>query len=177
MKLYKFNGRTLNYQPVRYGLAIILILMTSICIILGLMYSEKKEIKYIETESVPIVVGSSNIFSSHELKQYIRSLNIRHADIVYAQAVLESNNFKSRIFIESNNLFGMKKAMQRPTTCTGTHRGHASYSNWRQSVLDYALFQAAFLRDLKTREQYLSYLAQNYAEDPNYVTKLKSIIK
>jgi uncharacterized FlgJ-related protein len=177
MKLYKFNSKTLNYQPVRYGLAVILILITSLAIMIGLAYSEKKEIKYIETEAHPVIITEGNHFSSHQLKQYIRSLNIRHADIVYAQAVLESNNFKSRIFIESNNLFGMKKAMQRPTTCTSTHRGHAMYSDWKQSVMDYALFQAAFLRDLKTREQYLNYLAQNYAEDPNYVTKLKSIIE
>jgi uncharacterized FlgJ-related protein len=177
MKIYKFNSRTLNYQPVRYGLAIILILITSLIIMIGLSINEKKEIKYIESESHPFIIKESNHFSSHKLKQYICSLNIRHADIVYAQAVLESNNFKSRIFIESNNLFGMKKATQRPTTCTSTHRGHAMYSNWKESVIDYALFQAAFLRDLKTREQYLSYLAQNYAEDPNYVTKLKSIIE
>jgi len=98
-----------------------------------------------------------------------------HPDIVYAQAMLESNNGRSKIFRESNNLFGMKLAKNRPTTAIDEQFGHAYYSTWKASVIDYALYQSAYLRGL-SKESYFKYLSQNYAEDVEYVNKLKAII-
>ena len=92
-----------------------------------------------------------DVFSPEALEKYLSELNIRHADIVYSQAKLESGNFSSKIFKENNNLFGMKRARQRATTATGENRGHATYSSWRQ---------------------YIEYLGRNYAQDANYTKKL-----
>jgi hypothetical protein len=39
------------------------------------------------------------------------------------------------------------------------------------------MFQAAYLNDIKTEEEYFQYLRANYAEDSMYVEKLKKIIK
>jgi flagellum-specific peptidoglycan hydrolase FlgJ len=51
------------------------------------------------------------------------------------------------------------------------------FESWRDCVLDYAFYQAAYLSDIKTESQYFAYLGANYAEDPTYVEKLKKIIK
>ena len=131
----------------------------------------------ITEEAKTIVLKEYNEFSEEKLDLYIEELNLKFPKIVKAQAVLETHNFKSNIFLVNNNLFGMKVASLRPTTAKGHNLGHAYYDNWRQSVLDYAFFQAAYLRSIKTEDEYFQYLAANYAEDTLYVNKLKKIIK
>jgi hypothetical protein len=117
------------------------------------------------------------IFKEEELIAYIEELNIKFPHIVIAQAKLESGNYNSKIFKENHNLFGMKEAKVRISTNKGTNRGHAMYESWQQCVIDYALYQATYLSKFKTEEQYYSYLAKHYAENANYVTKVKQIAK
>jgi flagellum-specific peptidoglycan hydrolase FlgJ len=71
----------------------------------------------------------------------------------------------------------MKEAALRANLATGTNRGHALYDNWQDSVVDYALYYSTYLYDIKTEGEYFEYLRQNYAEDPTYVERLKSLIK
>jgi flagellum-specific peptidoglycan hydrolase FlgJ len=73
-------------------------------------------------------------------------------------------------------LFGLKVAVQRATTAKGEQYGHAYYNNWRESVQDYALFFNRYLANIQTSDKYFEFLKQNYAEDPNYVNKLKTIV-
>ena len=115
-------------------------------------------------------------FSEEKLVNYIKELNIRFPHIVLAQAKLETGNFKSRLFRENNNLFGMKCATKRPFIHKGEHRGHAKYDRWQDCVIDYALYQAAYLSDKRTESEYFDYLSGNYAEDTNYIITLKRII-
>jgi hypothetical protein len=115
-----------------------------------------------------------NLFSKENLARLIYNLKIAHPDIVMAQAIIESGNFKSNIFKENNNLFGMKMPEYRKTTAIGTNRGHAVYRNWRESVIDYALWQGKRAR-YSTTNQYLRRL-RSYAADPNYITKIKKRI-
>jgi flagellum-specific peptidoglycan hydrolase FlgJ len=114
------------------------------------------------------------LFSKENMIRLIYDLNIAHPDIVIAQAIIESGNFKSNIFKENNNLFGMKMPEYRKTTAIGTNRGHAVYSSWRESVIDYALWQGKRARYQNTN-QYLRRL-KSYAADPNYITKIKQRI-
>lgn len=116
-------------------------------------------------------------FTEEKLIEYVKELNIKFPHIVLAQARLESGNFKSNIFKENNNLFGMKEAKQRISTNKGTNLGHAKYESWKECVLDYALYQATYLSKFKTEEQYYSYLADNYAANGRYVKLLKDIAK
>ena len=102
-------------------------------------------------------------------------MNLDYPDRVYAQAVLESGNFNSKLFRESNNLYGMKVPYSRNNLSIGSKNGYSVYKNWRHSVIDYGLFQSSYLRN-KTRSEYMRYLSNNYAEDPNYVNKLNRII-
>lgn len=137
------------------------------------------EVKYISEETKAIIINQSikeNEFSAENLRAYLLELNIKFPHIVYAQARLESGNFKSQIFKTNNNLFGMKIARKRPTTNKGEENGHAYYDTWKESVQDYAFFQAAYLNDIKSESEYLEYLNANYAGTPNYINLLNDIM-
>jgi uncharacterized FlgJ-related protein len=137
---------------------------------------QKDGIGSLSNEERTVVIKQIDPFKVQELKDYLVELKVKFPDIVYAQARLESNGFSSRIFKENNNMFGMKQSTRRSSTNKGEQFGHAYYDTWRESVLDYALWQCKYLSSIHTRAEYLQYLKQNYAEDPNYYNKLIKII-
>lgn len=148
----------------------------------GVVYNLSSNSKLItiqkETEKISRIIIKNEVqFSERELKNLLLELNIRFPHIVLAQSKLESGNFKSHIFLENNNMFGMKEAKRRPTTNKGTQNGHAYFESWKDCVIDYAFYQAAYLNDLKTEEQYYQYLSANYAEDSGYVVKVRQMAK
>lgn len=116
-------------------------------------------------------------FSEQDLVAYLKELNVKYPHIVLAQAKLETGNFTSLIFKQNNNLFGMKQARSRATTSKGTFFNHAIYNSWKESVLDYALYSSKHLNKISSEEQYIAYLGEYYAQDPNYSSKLKKIIE
>ncbi len=128
-------------------------------------------------EAKLIVMRENNEFSKQKFKEYVLSLNVKFPNIVMAQAELESSHFNSVMFHENNNMFGMKPAKLRPTTNKGENRGHAYFDSWKDCVLDYAFYSATYLNEIKTEAEYLNYLKSSYAEDPNYINKLKTILK
>jgi len=179
--IYKFDKESLTYKNVSKHLALavigIIVLFTAITSIF--MLKRVNDIRYISAETKSIIIKEStkeNEFSPQKLKAYILELNIKFPHIVYAQARLETGNFKSEIFKTNHNLFGMKVATLRPTTNKGEENGHAYYEGWRESVVDYAFYQAQYLSDIKTEAEYLQYLKANYAEAPNYMTQLQIIL-
>ena len=106
---------------------------------------------------------------------YVMSeLRIEHPHIAYAQMVLESGHCKSHLVKTNNNYFGMKEPCKRCTVSLGKKKGYASYKNWVWSVLDYALWQQHCAPNL-SEEEYLEFLGEIYAEDKDYVEKVKSI--
>ncbi len=178
--LYKYDNEKLEFISIRRRQFFERFLLTGFVIFTFIAISSftPTNIKVIEepTENSLIILDGSREFSPEALKAALENLNVKYPDIVYAQAVQETGSFRSAIFIENNNLFGMKAAKVRATTNRGTNRGHAIYDSWYESVLDYALYQSRYLGRLN-RDQYFQYLRQNYAEDPNYVNRLKAIIK
>ena len=176
---YKFNKETLLPEKVNVtnktltgvGVAIGLLL------VLGFTSKPKDKVQDLSQEERLIVIREYNEFSETKLIEKIRQLNFRYPHIILAQAKLESGHFKSTIFLENNNMFGMKEAKLRANLAKGTNRGHAYYETWQESVIDYALYYSSYLRSIKTEGEYFEYLRQNYAEDPTYVQRLKQIIK
>ena len=182
MKLYKFDKDKMNYVHATKSYLIVLgliVLSNTFTFFYGYFNQVNKlnSIEYITEETKMLIISEQNEFSEAKLKEYILELNIKFPHIVLAQAQLETGFFKSKIFKENNNLFGMKLARRRPRTALGVENNHAYYNNWKESVLDYALFAAAYLSDIKTEHQYLEYLKANYAEDPLYFNKLLKLIK
>jgi uncharacterized FlgJ-related protein len=99
-------------------------------------------------------------------------------DIVFAQAVLESGNLKSRLTKENNNIFGMKRPSKRHTTSVGISHGYAVYDSWRESIEDYYLFQEMLFSKHKfTRSSYLDYLDKYYSTTKGYKNRVLQIIK
>ena len=176
--IYKFDKETLNYKRVTGKIALLIFAVG--CLVSGLMalltINKINDVKYISQETKNIILKERDEFTKEKLKAYIIELNIKYPHIVMAQAQIESGNFKSQIFRINRNCFGMKVATKRPTTNKGQENDHAYYNSWRESVQDYAMFVAAYLNDIRTEKEYFEYLKQNYAQDTNYISKLKNII-
>jgi hypothetical protein len=127
-----------------------------------------KQVVHDTIVTAPIKPTRENIY------KYIVACGIKHPDIVYRQALLESG-FCSNIYRRANNLFGMRVARSRPTTAKGEYSGFARYDNWMESVQDYALYQAAYMRKARTRAQYFNALDDSYCVGHGYSTKLRSL--
>lgn len=124
-----------------------------------------------------VSVTTTDTFTPEAFKSYLKDLQIQFPHIVYAQACLETGHFSSQIFKSNNNLFGMREARGRVSTNKGAENGHAVYQHWRESVLDYALFQCCYLKNIHSEAEYYEYLSKNYAEDSTYVSKVKVLAK
>lgn len=174
---YKYDKHELKYVKVKWIptalKALVGILITSM--FLGLSFKRETKEKYTE-EEVMIFTAKQNLFSNEKFIEEIKNLNFKFPHIVYAQSVLETGHFKKPIFLENNNLFGMKEAVVRLTTSVGTQDGHAIYKNWKESLYDYAFYYATYLNKIDNEDDYIAYLGQKYAEDPQYASKIRSIL-
>jgi len=118
-----------------------------------------------------------NKFTEEKLIDLLKELNVKFPYIVLAQAKLETGNFKSNVFKQNNNLFGMKEARVRVKTAKGTNLNHAYYDNWQESVYDYAFYQCRYMSRARTEAEYFAALDASYAEANYYSGTLKGIIK
>lgn len=100
--------------------------------------------------------------TEENLRKELKRNNIRHPEIVIAQAKLESNLGKSSVYKRTNNLFGLKKGDR-----------YRKFSHWSQSVLAYKnLVQSKY--DGGNYYKFLDNLP--YASDDNYTDKLKTLL-
>lgn len=123
-----------------------------------------------------VVVQQDNNVTKEKLYEQIIKFGIKFPDIVFAQAMIESGELTSKLFKTANNMFGMRFPSIRETTAQGkTTSGYSRYEDWNFGVYDYFLWQDHMLRnrDEITKSQYFSLLGRVYAEDPNYVSKVK----
>lgn len=180
-RIYYYYKKDLDLKAVPYWkLTLYLLGMVSFVFLIAYTYGRIDQIKNLtdlEKEILIVDINSKNDFSQDKLVEMLKDLNVRFPHIVLAQARLESGGYRSRIFKENNNLFGMKQATVRVNTALGTQHNHAYYDTWRESVYDYAFYQTRYLSGAKTEGEYLYVLGQSYAEDPDYVTKLRNEIQ
>ena len=132
----------------------------------------------IDSEKIELISLFSNKVSKKKLVYFeILSQDIEYPDIVFAQAMLESGYMSSTIYLENNNLFGMRFPGRRPTVALYSNKGYSVYDCWTKSIEDYKLFQDfLFRKKKKTRDEYFNYLGRLYAEDSSYVFFVKKII-
>ena len=178
--LFKFNANTLTFEKVKSNVYIKIITGTiiifSVLFTLGWLSGTNNYIinRFHKTE---IIDTSAVPFSEENLIKLIKDCNIKYPHIVLAQAKLESNNFKSQVFKENNNLFGMRKARRRITSATDEKNTYAYYRDWVDCVYDYAMYQSEVMCSVSNEDEYFTKLGERYAEDPMYVSKLKGMIK
>lgn len=179
--LFTYDSKELKFKTVPSYMFIDIRLFLLSIFTLGLLgltnIKSRPSVEDVTFEEKILIVKEMTSFSEERLISEIKKLNFRHPHIVLAQSKLETSNYKSTVFLQNNNLFGMKEAKVRLNTAKGTERSHAYYDTWKESLMDYALYTATYLKTLTTEGQYYSYLDQHYAEDPEYVTKLKHIVE
>ena len=120
-------------------------------------------------------------FSEKNLGQELKNQGVMYPDVAMAQSMLETGYFKSGIFLDNNNLFGMKHPKQRQTLSKGSNRGHASFNNWQDSVKDYKMWQDYNKLSNLSKDQYIAKLNRIYCIPPtcganNYSKKVHSLL-
>lgn len=100
------------------------------------------------------------------LMEALEYYDIKHPQIVYAQAVLETGHFKSDLCLNGNNLFGLYDSKN--------HR-YYTFDHWKDCIIAYKeMIQYKYKDD----DNYLNFLKEiGYAEDSEYICKLKELIK
>lgn len=98
------------------------------------------------------------------LAKVIEQNGLSHPRIVIAQALLETGYFTSRVCLECNNLFGLRRK----------DGSYYQFDNWEESVKAYK----NYVQYKYKGGSYLIFLkAIGYAEDPDYVVKVVKIAK
>jgi uncharacterized FlgJ-related protein len=179
--VYKYCNKTLRYvSALQYfikAMMLLLLFCASVFYYIGYTKGHYNGSNSLTDAEKAFIIKEQDVFSEEKLKNYLVELNVKFPHIVHAQAIIESGHFKSQIFKNNHNLFGMKQARSRATTNLGSELGHAVYYHWRESVLDYALYQCAFLSKINTEETYYQYLKENYAESPTYAVQVENMAK
>jgi uncharacterized FlgJ-related protein len=188
MNLHYWDKKILNYVKISKESLIRIIMFTFgvVCISTIIAYKygfnigKKAEIG--EKDIVLIYQEIENTtFTRRKFYEYLKQINIKFPELVFAQAIKESS-FKSSLWKNNNNPFGMKEATKRPNKQNGSQHGHAYYDTWKDAIIDYALYQSYIgLSKMKTEEEYLNFIKEmNYYDtshpnNVNYLDDLKKI--
>lgn len=149
-------------------------LMGIIGVLCALLYqSEQRQREKINDEVVDVVdvvvdvTWRQNHFllSKENLMNELKAQDVQFPEIVVAQALLETGNFKSYSCTNRNNLFGLRKR-------DGTYM---SFEHWTDCV---AAYKKYIQKGKQLPDDYYRYLDDlGYAEDTSYTTKLKQMVK
>lgn len=179
MIYWKFNNKTLNWEKnkrktrIFWGVIVTLVIGSFV----GGRFARVEALESFEKELLILdLQQEKNKFTQEKFVEELKRLNVKFPYIVMAQSILETGHWKSQVFKENNNLFGMKQANIRINTAKGTNLNHAYYDNWQESVYDYAFYQCRYMGTADTEEEYFLALGATYAEADNYVQALKQVI-
>ena len=99
------------------------------------------------------------------LMAVLRQYDVKFPQIVVAQALLETGYFTSRVCLENNNLFGLR----RPS-----NGNYYTFSSWEESVKAYK----DYVQYKYKGGNYYNFLdGIEYAEDGEYINKVKQIAR
>lgn len=125
-------------------------------------------IKHIEWKPTPIIedeieVNDIMLLTEDNVKYWCQLLDIKHIDIVVAQSRLETGNYTSQKCLNFNNIFGFQRSNSRPLI----------FNHWIESIIFYKQWQDRYY-NMGEYPNYYDFLAEYpYADDPEYVNKLK----
>ena len=142
------------------------LILILIGVLYSLYYSDHHKYKYPKKliKEQPKFLLSDN--PEKDLMAVLEYYNVKYKHIVHAQAILETGYFKSRVYKEYNNLFGLYDSY---------NKDYYKFNHWSESVVAYLNY---IQYKYKPPCNYYVFLVNiGYAEDPDYVTKLKTIVK
>jgi flagellum-specific peptidoglycan hydrolase FlgJ len=98
----------------------------------------------------------------------LKSKNVLFPEIVLAQSILETGWFNcNNCSMDVNNLFGLYNSKKKE---------YFPYANWEESINGYK--RGIQYKYSEKYDDYYAFLVDiNYAADPNYISKLKTIVK
>lgn len=128
--------------------------------------SIKRQSEKINGEVASVVWRQNHfLLSEGNLMSELKAQDVQFPEIVVAQALLETGNFKSYACTNRNNLFGLRKK-------DGTYM---SFEHWTDCVAAYKKYIQKWKQLPNDYYKYLDDLG--YAEDTSYTTKLKQMVK
>lgn len=99
------------------------------------------------------------------LMEALEYYEVKHPQIVYAQAVLETGHFKSNVCLNYNNLFGLYDSK---------NKDYYKFNHWAESIVAYKEW---IQKKYQPPNNYYVFLEEiNYASDKKYISTLKSIV-
>lgn len=146
-----------------------LILIASIIMGLFIGYSSHNLINRDNHEQNVVLLPEHPFYLLEDVNEEVLYKTLKHYDfpnpaIITAQAILESGNFKSRLCLENYNLFGLYNSNKME---------YFKFDSWISCVFAYRKY---ILNKYKEGEDYYGFLQRiNYAEDPNYISKVKTL--
>jgi len=148
-----------NFRNLFYGSLIINVIF-AILLFMAFTTPDKpiyktKIVKEIVTEK-DIVLNDSGITAE------LTNQGVILAAVACLQSRIESNHGKSNVGIQAKNLFGI--TFHKCKHVAGKHGVYAKYDSYRDNIKCYAHIQKRYLKNIDGV----------YAEDPTYVSKLKS---
>lgn len=128
-----------------------------------------------KTQTVPVIEVADTIINEQPkfffqtpqegLEEALSYYGLKHKDIVYAQAVLETGHFKSKVCLKYNNLFGLYNSKEKR---------YCRFKHWTESVVAYREW---IQKKYQPPNNYYAFLESiNYASDKDYINTLKSIV-
>lgn len=182
-KIFIFDKESLTFKNIKtqsyVKIGTYLVGAFAVLFILGWLSGTNNYIinKFINTTEVTDTLTiHGQPFSEEALIELMKECNMKYPYIVLAQAKLESGNFTSEVFKQNHNFLGMRKARQRMTTAQGEKNTYAYFRDWEDCVYDLCLWQSIMTCGINSEDEYLAKLSEKYAEDTEYVSKLKIII-
>ena len=99
------------------------------------------------------------------LMEALEYYEVKHPQIVYAQAILETGHFKSNVCLNYNNLFGLYDSK---------NKDYYKFNHWTESIVAYKEW---IQKKYQPPNNYYAFLEEiNYANDKEYISTLKSIV-
>ena len=154
-------------------IAAVIIVPWSIVILLLLQI--KNIVLSIKDKPIPVIEVADTIINEQPkffsqtpkegLEEALSYYGLENKDIVYAQAVLETGHFKSKVCLKYNNLFGLYNSKEKR---------YCKFKHWTESVVAYKEW---IQKKYQPPNNYYAFLEEiNYANDKDYISTLKSIV-
>ena len=155
-------------------IAAVIIVPWSIVILLLLQI--KNIVLSIKDKPIPVIEVADTIINERPkffsqtpkegLEEALSYYGLEHKDIVYAQAVLETGHFKSKVCLNYNNLFGLYDSR---------NKDYYKFNHWTESIVAYKEW---IQKKYQPPNNYYAFLEEiNYAEGKSYTRLLKEIVK
>lgn len=161
------NNMKSMYIRMRIHVVWFIVALLVVAFFINVYSDNKKENTIIEKEDSVSVQWRQNHFllSEENLYNELVAQGVDFPEIVTAQAILETGHFKSYACLQQNNLFGLRDNK-------GTYM---SFPHWTDAVAAYKKYIQRYNHPVP--EDYYAYLQElGYAEDPQYIDKLKQIV-